>query len=679
MDALQSIPSGLPLSTHVGHIGKAATSLGRQAFGFQRQQDFPSLSSSQSSQVPVAGLAAVASVTTAAALGRRNGRRNGWLWSRGRDVAVHRAADRVPAKRDEGGVQVADKTDQSLDYVPSRDEAQQEEIELMEATGALKLQRKEEAYQARKKWRQKNPSPMDKWEDDMEAVRMDTERRKLWGDLRWKSGKGRRFRGKRILEKETEIKMNRGFPVEDTEEDDLADQQQDKEWLNMWRACWPAQESIDPHDPESFGFGLVGEITGAHGVWGDVRIRADDMLCDQGYEPEKALQRRNFSNWTEPSKRIHIKAPHRRFPRPFRIITGRRVQRRVFACRLAGIDSVEDAMSMRGHKVYILEPPPGVDPAKDSKDAPPVDYYDADTTHFALHDALELIGAKCVMLNGKLSDEAAVDFAMADTPDAAKGVLEWHNIPSTEFGEMTGVVPDFTVAPRFRAKMAAHSLLDITLKEEINGGEGKYLYEEDPDSPLGKFLNKPAPPAGYERVTYVPFVPDMIARVDADRMAKTVYFTLPDGHLEATAFTCRKRIINEQGLLAIPRAPMVKALLAPPGRSHAIRRRDGKSRPLHGTAPAAPPDMLHPAGMAHPEMPAGVATPEYYRETAPFQKHPFKKSNQNFHEKMRAVTPQLDPYIPSDDYVRPSDPEEPSEPSQLPPEQERRPSSPTQR
>ena len=28
-----------------------------------------------------------------------------------------------------------------------------------EATGALELQRKEEAFQARKKWREKNPSP----------------------------------------------------------------------------------------------------------------------------------------------------------------------------------------------------------------------------------------------------------------------------------------------------------------------------------------------------------------------------------------------------------------------------------------------------------------------------------------------------------------------------------------
>ena len=42
----------------------------------------------------------------------------------------------------------------------------------------------------------------------------------------------------------------------------------------------------------------------------------------------------------------------------------------------------------------------------------------------------------------------------------------------------------------------------------------------------------------------------------------------------------------------------VKALLPPEGKSHALRRRDGKRRPLHGTAPAAPEDMPQPAGQA---------------------------------------------------------------------------------
>ena len=55
-----------------------------------------------------------------------------------------------------------------------------------------------------------------------------------------------------------------------------------REWLDMWRASWPEGHTLDPHDPESFGFAFVGTVTGAHGVNGDVRVRADDFLCDQG-------------------------------------------------------------------------------------------------------------------------------------------------------------------------------------------------------------------------------------------------------------------------------------------------------------------------------------------------------------------------------------------------------------
>lgn len=525
-----------------------------------------------------------------------------------RVVVVHRAAEQVPAKTRRGRVQVAEQTVKQLEYIPARDEMEAEEQQLLDAAGSFKLQQKEEAFFERKQWRKQNPSVLDKWENDMEAVRMDTQRRKLWGDLKDKSGKYRRYRGKQIAQKEAEIKFNRGFPVEDPE-DDAEGEAQDKKWLDMWRAAWPSQEALDPHDPESFGFGLVGEVTGAHGIHGDVRVRADDMLCDQGWEPEEYFSRRNYSNWTEPSKRVHLKAPQRRFPRPFKIITGKRVQRRVFALRLKGVDSVEDAMALRGYKVYALEPPPGEKKeskkgrAKDSEDFGGLDLYDADTTHFHLHDALELIGSQCLMIMGEPSDEVLAEFAYADTPDAAREVLSANSFEALPFGDISGVVPDFKIAPRFRCRQAAHSLLDITLRSEVSGGEGRFLYEPDPESPKGKFFNLMPPPGGYERVVYVPFVPDMIARVDADRGRSSVYFTLPKGHIEATSFTCRKRVLDEKGLLAIPRGPTVKGLLPPSGKSHAVRRQDGKRRPLHGTAPAPPEDMLQPAGMIFPEPP----------------------------------------------------------------------------
>ncbi|CAE7020309.1 unnamed protein product [Symbiodinium sp. CCMP2456] len=529
-------------------------------------------------------------------------------WSRRRSRLPRSAKEEVRVKETE---------EQVLDYdVPSREELEKQQIELLEATGALDLQRKEEAYQERRKWKDQNPSPLDKWQQEMEEVRNDTERRMLWGDLQKKSGGYKRYRGKKVGEEEGKMKFNRGFPLEDTEEQERTDQERDRKWLEMWRSTWPEGHALDPHDPESFGFAFVGEVTGAHGVHGDVRVRADDFLCDQGYDPATHLARRNFSNFTEDAKRVHLKAPHRRFPRPFRILTGKRVQRRVFALRLHGVESPEEAVALRGYKVYVLEPPPTAQEKAKEQEERGLDLYDAGTTTFHTSDALGLIGSRCVMVTGQVTDEVLGEFAAAETADEAKEVLAQAGAGLQHFGDVSAVVPDYKIARRHRGRKAAHDLLDITLINEVQGGEGQYLYEPDPESPTGQALQmdnwRTADP-NFERVVYVPFVPDTIARVDADRTGSTVYFRLPGDFIEKTAFTCRKRIVDERGLLVIPRGPFVKALLPPEGKSHALRRRDGKRLPLHGTAPAAPADMLQPAGQVYPETSSGVPRPPMHR------------------------------------------------------------------
>ncbi|CAK9050417.1 unnamed protein product, partial [Durusdinium trenchii] len=530
-------------------------------------------------------------------------------------------------------VQVKDKEKQALDFdVPSREELESQQIQLLEATGALELQRKEEAFQARKKWKEKHPSPLDRWSQEMQEVRNDTERRMLWGDLKKKSGRHKRYRGKKVGEEEGKMKFNRGFPLEDTEAQEQADQERDRKWLDMWRASWPEGHTLDPHDPESFGFAFVGTVTGAHGVHGDVRVRADDFICDQGYDPATHLARRNFSNFTEDSKRVHLKAPHRRFPRPFRILTGKRVQRRVFALRLHGVESPEEAVALRGYRVFVLEPPPTPEEKAKDEEQAGVDLYDAGTTKFHTRDALGLIGSKCVMVTGEVSTETLGSFAAAETPEEAKEVLSQAGAGMKHFGFLSAVVPDYKISRRHRGRKAAHDLLDITLVDEagrrlkyerpavstcqVMGGEGTYLYEPDPESAAGRALDmdswRTADP-DFERVVYVPFVPDLIARVDADRAGSTVYFTLSDDYIEKTSFSCRKRIVDERGLLVIPRGPQVKALLPPEGKSHALQRRDGKQLPLHGTAPPAPEDMPHPAGKAFPATSAGVPEPPLHR------------------------------------------------------------------
>eukprot|EP00929_Paragymnodinium_shiwhaense_P074594 TRINITY_DN38188_c0_g1_i1.p1 TRINITY_DN38188_c0_g1~~TRINITY_DN38188_c0_g1_i1.p1 ORF type:complete len:631 (+),score=167.53 TRINITY_DN38188_c0_g1_i1:78-1970(+) len=523
----------------------------------------------------------------------------------------------------QGETQVAEReeVDKDLDYFPTREELEREELALLEATGAGELQKKDDKYRERKQWKEENPSLLDKWEDDMEEMRNDTQRRKLWGDLKVKSGKGRRFRGKQIKLKEMEMKYNRGFPVEDPETDEEGDLQ-DKQWIEMWRQSWPDETQIDPHDPESFGFAFVGTVTGAHGISGDVRVRVDDFLCEQGYDPAVYLQRRNFSNWTEKEKRVHLKAPQRRFPRPFRILTGKRVQRRVFALRLQGVETVEDAMQMRGYKVFILQPPPGVGDQEKKDDFNGEDLYDANSTTFHTNDALELVGARCMKIQ-PVGGDAAIDeekhqavlgeYAAAETPEEAKQVLAENGYEAVEFGNVSAVVPDYVISRRQRTRKAAADLLDITLDPEFQVGQSQGRLGMS-DKALSMMGMPAYPKETYERVAYVPFVPDMIARVDADRASISVSFSLPPGHLEKTNFTCRKRVIDEYGRLAVPRGPVVRALLPAPGRSRAMRQLTaGKRRPLHGTAPAPPADMQQPAGKIFNDPPPGVPRPPEYR------------------------------------------------------------------
>jgi len=519
-----------------------------------------------------------------------------------------------PAAGDEadiGGVDIAETAEEeTLDYVaPSREELISEELALLEASGAFELQRIEEERAEKRRVHTQKKSMLDAWAEETEAVRNDTERRELWGDLKKKSNPARRDRGKRRAEKELEIRQNRGYAVEEVETEDEEDDEQS--WIDVWRQAWPEEEAIDPHDPESFGFSYIGEITGAFGLHGEVRIRADDDLVQAGFQPEKYLAYRNFSNWTEKPKRLHLKQRHRRFPRPYQILSGKRVNRRVFAVQLKGVHTVEEAMALRGTQIFALETPEELQKmAKDSADAARLDLYDADTTTFHTSDAFELVDAECYQLVGHLSDDALAEFAFAEDPEAAKAALEAHNIRAVNFGHISGVVPDYKIAKRHAARKAAHDLLDITLRREITAGEGNYLYQPDPNSIYGEYFNMPKTPEAWERVLYVPFVPDMLARIDADVSGKkTVYFTLPKGHVEKCSFTCLKRIVDEKGQLAIPRRANVKALLPAAGKSVAVRRHRQSLKPLYGTAPVPPADKPVNPGGPFQEPSPGVLRP----------------------------------------------------------------------
>jgi len=442
----------------------------------------------------------------------------------------------------------------------------------------------------------------------------------------------------------------------DTPEQEQADQLQDRQWLDGWRATWPEGSTVDPHDPESFGFSFVGEVIGTHGLHGDVKVRIDDDLYLTGFEFNDVLLRRAYSNWDEKPKRVHLKAPHRRFPRAFRILRGFKVNNRIYGLRLHGVDDVNEAAQMAGYKVYTLSAPPTAEEvAKKQLEMSVEELYHGRTTTFATRDAMELIGAKCVMVSAEAREDVLGEFAAAETSEKAKEVLTAAGVETVTFGDLTAVVPDHRMNRRYKGRKSAHDLLDITIRPEVQAGEGKYLFEPDPKSLLGKSLQmnkfRPYDPL-MDRVVYIPFAADLIARVDADESGVTAYFTLPPNYLQATSFTCRKRIINDQGLLAIPRASPVRALLPPAGKSHALRRRDGKNLPLHGTAPAAPLDMPMPAGMAFPEPSPGVPRPPLTRPHGGIDYTGRKRDSDFLRNMKRRIKEQQENKVAEEDFRR---------------------------
>merc|ERR1719428_1159097 len=287
--------------------------------------------------------------------------------------------------------------------------------------------------------------------------------------------------------------------------------------------------------------------------------------------------------------------PHRRFPRPYRILRGMRVTREVYALRLRDINSREDAERMRGCKVYILDPPKDgskTPMARDSEEAEE-DPLDADYTVWSFRDAMKLVGSRCFQLEG-VSDQTLADFAAAETQDEADKILAEAGHTAAPFGKISAVAPDtaFSRRTNFWTKSnrkTAHDMLDITLDSGDAITEDHYLHDKKPSGQAVSSWTRSG--EGFDHVVYVPFVPQMIARVHADTSGRTsVYFTMPKGHVQTCSYVVPKRTYNEWGELMLQRPAPVRAVLPPVRQPLDARRRRQlkleRQRSLNGTAPA---------------------------------------------------------------------------------------------
>ena len=107
------------------------------------------------------------------------------------------------------------------------------------------------------------------------------------------------------------------------------------------RVEYPDNASIDPYDPTTFGFIPVGYIRDAHGVHGEVKIKADsdfgtDRLCTPGF---KGLRRKG-----------------KRFPRDILLQKGRPGGGEGdYIVKFEGVDDRLEAAKMKGAEVFVRE------------------------------------------------------------------------------------------------------------------------------------------------------------------------------------------------------------------------------------------------------------------------------------------------------------------------------------
>lgn len=100
----------------------------------------------------------------------------------------------------------------------------------------------------------------------------------------------------------------------------------------------------DPWTTDKLGFVLVGTVIGAHGVRGEVKVRADTDFGRQRLGTVATAAQR------------YLLLPGRRYPRPVGVKAGRKAtQDDVWIIRLDGVDSRDEVEERRGARIYVKE------------------------------------------------------------------------------------------------------------------------------------------------------------------------------------------------------------------------------------------------------------------------------------------------------------------------------------
>lgn len=102
---------------------------------------------------------------------------------------------------------------------------------------------------------------------------------------------------------------------------------------------YPNTKSIDPYDPQTFGYIHIGTIQNAHGVHGWVKVATTTASDDTRFQPGL----------------VYLKPARKRAPRPIQLLKGRKVDDDMYLVELLGIAEREEAQQLRGSVLYVRE------------------------------------------------------------------------------------------------------------------------------------------------------------------------------------------------------------------------------------------------------------------------------------------------------------------------------------
>ncbi len=107
---------------------------------------------------------------------------------------------------------------------------------------------------------------------------------------------------------------------------------------------FPAESTVNPYDPTTFGFTHLGTMGAPHGLSGDLKIRVSTDFAAERLSAGSDL---------------HLLPPSRRFPRAFRVVQSRPLGEAIdesgepWLVRFEGIDSRESAVALQRQRVFV--------------------------------------------------------------------------------------------------------------------------------------------------------------------------------------------------------------------------------------------------------------------------------------------------------------------------------------